>query len=203
MLALIAPFRMLYGLTVHLSGAFGPDPSERADGWGRVHVTGGGGQAEHAVPYGVVDCAAAGLLLAAAGTALIAVVSTLRAGPAASRARSVAAGLGIAATALLAAVVAMTLLSVRTLHENVTQSLQPPDLTDPLVPSFEIRIGWMVWLTVIAVACGLLAVLLQALPQRAPAPAAPPPFTAPGTYPAEPDPGPYPGDELLDTHPER
>lgn len=201
-LALVAPFRTLYALTVHVPGGFAPDPGERADGWGRVHVTGAGAQAEHAVPYGIVDCVAAVLLLAAAGAALIAVVSRLRAGPAGTRARLCAAGLGIAATALLAGVAATALLSVRTLHENVTQSLQPPDHT-AVIATFGIRIGWMVWLTVIAVACGLLAVVLQALPQRAPGPAVPaqPPYAAPGAYPADPDPG--PDDELLDTHPKR
>lgn len=203
-LALLAPFRMIYALTVHVPGLFVPDQGERADGWGRVHVV-GDGVAEHAVRYGIISCVAAALLVAAAGVALVAVVGRLRVGRAGFRARLCAAGLGIAATALLAGVAATTLLSVQALHDNVVQAVRPPGGTDVQLPAFEIRIGWMVWLTVIAVACGLLALLLQALPQRAPTPAvpSPPPFAAPGAYPADPEPGPYPDDELLDTHPKR
>ncbi len=190
-LLVAAPFRLVYSLSLR---AFRERQSTQADGWGRLNrgLPDASG-AEHGPRLGIVLCVAAGLLLLAAGLA------TLAAARGATSVRIASAGSGLAGVALAAGTAAAALLDIHSVRDNLDVELRSALASSgrfgPGHSSVHLTIGAMIWLTAIGVACGLAALVLQALrqPERA-APAPPAPAFMP-TYAPEP----HPQDELLDS----
>jgi hypothetical protein len=201
----VAPFQLLYALSVREDGL---DQHEQADGWGRMGRT-GAPFTEHEARYGIVSCTAGGLFLLAAGLALLGIAARRRALRAeaatpSARPRLVSAGLGITGIALLAGTIGSAWLYIQSLHDNITAELNaagdPGNVQiapgEPLHASVHLDLGWMFWCTLIGIGCGLVALVLQAVP-----PPRPPSLPAIGPDPIIEYP-PHPLDEVLDTGPQ-
>jgi hypothetical protein len=184
-LAVLAPFRLVYAISLRLPGTDHQDV--RADGWGRMHAS--VPFAEHETRYGIVEYVAAGLVLVAAG---LGAVAAYRRGL-----RVASAGAGLAGTALLAGVLASALLYVDSVTDNIKAEVRGGTTNFGLEPTrtLDAHLGGMVWLSAAAVGCGLASLVALAALPPAPIARTGPRYPVPAPVIAT---DPEPGEELLD-----
>jgi hypothetical protein len=174
-LTLCAPFGLVYALSLRVPGSGHQDVS--TDGWGRLHNS-AVPFSQHDTRYGIVEYVAAGLLLLAAGfAALTAYRRSLRpeSGP---RLRIASAAAGLTGTAVLGGALASAVLYVDSVTDNINAQIHPGTPSDfsfdPTRTTLSQHFGWMVWLTALAMGCGVAALAAVAArppdPPRQPAP---------------------------------
>jgi hypothetical protein len=195
-LTLCAPFNLVYVLSLRVPGS--GHQAVSSDGWGRLHNS-SVPFSQHDTRYGIVEYVAAGLLLLAAGFAALAGYRRSLPPESTTRSRIASAAAGLTGTALLGGALASAVLYVDSLTDNINAQIHRDDVDPGFGPSpsqttLSQHLGWMVWLTAIAIGCGVAALAAVAarpptLPQQA-ALEAPPPLVV-----VQPD----PRDELLDT----
>jgi hypothetical protein len=184
LLVVIAPFRMLYRLSVR---AYALGQTQQADGWGRLshHDL---PFVEHDPRYGVAYCLVAGLfLLVALTTAVPTAGPRLPGPPRLVRTRRfpytlVGAAVGACGIGMLVATLGSALLNVQSMTNNVDAELAAPTddqvvLTSPAMARAQIDLGAMVWLSVAALVVALAALVVVLVVARKPMthPAAEPP----------------------------